>query len=133
MPAGDLALLGAVNLGDMIGAIDLPATTGPVRPFEPPPRARRGEDLIPPDELLKEVDKSRAAFLAAFGELPPAVITVRRVGDELRLEVFQPKVQGGGLTPVINAGVNWFDKLMNLRDPNRGAVELYDGPVKGRW
>jgi hypothetical protein len=133
VPSGDLALLGTLNLGDLLGAIDLPATKGEGRPFGGPPVERRGENLIPPDELTKEADKARAAFVAAFGELPSAVITVRRLPGELRLEVFQPKVQGGGLTPVINAGVNWFDKLMNLRDPNRAAVELYEGPVKGRW
>ncbi len=133
LPAGDLVLLGALNLGDLIGAFELPATSGPVRPFEPPGRPKFGDNLIPPDEVLKEADKARAAFVAAFGELPPAVVSVRRVGDELRLEVFQPKVQGGGLTPVIDAGVNWFDKLMNLRDPNRAASDLYEGLRKGKW
>jgi hypothetical protein len=29
--------------------------------------------------------------------------------------------------------VNWFDKLMNLRDPNRAAIDIYDGPIKGQW
>ena len=97
------------------------------------PRARRGDVLNGPEELLKEVEKAREAFLAAFGELPPAAVTVQRTGDTLRLEIFQPKVQGGGLTPVINAGVNWFDKMMNLRDPNRAAIDIYEGPIKGRW
>jgi hypothetical protein len=134
VPAGDLALLGALNLGELIAAVELPATSGPMRPLERPRRERLGEDLAPPEELLKEADKARAAFLAAFAELPPAVVSVRRAGAELRLEVFQPKFSGGGLTPVINSGVNWFDKLMNLRDPNRAAIDLYDGPIKGqRW
>jgi hypothetical protein len=117
----------------VIAAVELPATNGPVRPLERPFRERRGGDLVPSDDLLKEADKARAAFLATFAELPPTVVTVRRAGAELRLEVFQPKFSGGELTPVINAGVNWFDKLVNLRDPNRAAIDIYDGPIKGRW
>lgn len=132
VPAGDLAVLGTVNLGELVALIELPtAAANSGRPFGGP-RIRRGE-LTGPEELVKEAEKAREAFVAAFGELPPAAVTVRRAGDSLRLEVFQPKVQNGGLTPVIGAGVNWFDKLMNLRDPNRAAVEIYDGPFKGRW
>ena len=130
LPAGDLALVGALNLGDLIGAIELPATTGPARPFGGPPLERLG-DVLPPDEQVKEADKARAAFLAAFGELPPAAVSVRRVGAELRLEVFQPKVQGSGLTPVINAGVNWFDKRTNLGEPNTGRG--YQRAIYGKW
>lgn len=134
VPAGDLALLGAVNLGELVGLVEIPITTGPPRPAGGfGPRIRRGEALSGPEELVKEVEKARAAFLAAFGELPPAAVAVRRSGNELRVEVFQPKVRGGGLTPVLNAAVNWFDKLTNLRDPNRAAIDIYDGPVKGRW
>ena len=128
-PAGDVALLGAFNVGDLFALIPTPASAKPGKFLEPP--IERLGDVIAPEEHLKEAEKARTAFLAAFGELPPAVVTVRRAGDELRLEMFQPKVQNGGLTPVINAGVNWFDKLMNLRDPNR--PELYDGPRRGRW
>jgi hypothetical protein len=134
IPAGDLALVGTLKLGDLLAGLgELPATIGPVRPFEPQLRPRRGEAPIPPEDRIKEANQARKAFLAAFGELPPAVVTVRRSGDELRLEAFQPKVQGGGLTPVINAGVTWFDKLVNLNDPNRAVIDLYDGPIKCRW
>jgi hypothetical protein len=132
VPPGDLALLGTVNHGALLTAIELPATTGPPR-LGNPPRNIYGQNLAP-EEMLKEADKARAALLAAFGELPPAVVTVRRAGAELRFEVFQPKVQNGGLTPVINAGVNWFDKLMNLRNPN--GVELDEFPGirrRGKW
>ena len=128
VPAGDLATLGTVNLGALFTLIPLPETTRPGQLFNPQPIERLG-NVLPEDDVVKDADKARAAFLAAFGELPPAVVTVRRSGDGLRLEVFQPKVQNGGLTPVINAGVNWFDKLMNLRNPNR--LEIYDGPSFG--
>ena len=130
LPAGDLALVGTLNLGDLIGAVELPATTGPARPFGGPPLERLG-DVLPPDEQVKEADKARAAFLAAFGELPPAAVSVRRVGAELRLEVFQPKVQGSGLTPVINAGVNWFDKRSGTGEPNTGRG--FARPIYGKW
>jgi hypothetical protein len=130
VPGGDLALLGALNLGALLTAIEWPATGGTLRTFDGPRNERRGEPL-PPDEQVKEADKARTAFLTAFGELPPAVVTVRRAGDELRLEVFQPKVANGGLAPVINAGVNWFDKVMGQRfDP----AMIPDGrPIYGKW
>jgi hypothetical protein len=119
LPGGDLALVGTINLGDLLGMVELPATKGPPQFFDPFPRERLGQ-LLPADEVLKEADKARAAFVASFGQLPPAAVTVRRVGDELRLDIFQPKVQNGGLTPVINAGVAWFERLMDMRhrDPN---------------
>ncbi len=134
VPSGDLALLGTANLGELLAAIDWPVPTasGAQPPFGRP-GVRRGEVMNAPEDAVKAAEQAREAFLAAFGELPPAAVSVRRSGNELRLEVFQPKVQNGGLTPVINAGVNWFDKLMNLRDPNRAATDIYDGPIKGRW
>lgn len=131
VPAGDYALLGTINLGELVAAVELPTPSAPGQLLEFPGRERRGE-LTPADEIVKEVNTARSAFLAAFEQLPLAVVTVRRVGDELKLEIFQPKVQGGGLTPVINAGVNWFDKRMNLRDPNNpnfpGERAIY-----GKW
>jgi len=119
VPTGEFALLGGLDLGDLLGAV-LPATNDAGQTPEPPIRPRRGEKPAPPGEALKELETARMAFLTAFGALPPAVVTVRRSGDELRLEVFQPKVQGGGLTPVINAGVNWFDALMSANESNGG-------------
>lgn len=131
IPAGDYALIGTINLGELVAAIELPMPSGPGELFQAPGRERRGE-LTPADEAVKEVDTARTAFLAAFEQLPPAVVTVRRVGDELKLEIFQPKVQGGGLTPVINAGVNWFDKRTNLRDPNNPNF-LNERAIYGKW
>lgn len=128
VPAGEVALLGAFNIGDLFALIPTPASAKPGK-FLEPPIERLGE-VIAPEEQLKEAGKARAAFLGAFGQLPPAVLTARRAGDELRFELVQPKVQNGGLTPVINAGVNWFDKLMNLRDPNRLD---YLPDRRGRW
>ena len=129
VPAGDYALLGTMNLARCLPRSISRRPAGR-RPLEPPQRFRRGDDSIPQDELLKEADKARAAFLGAFGELPSAVVTVRRTGDELRFEVFQPKVQNGGLTPIITAGVNWFEKLMGLRNDGDFPIE---GPIYGKW
>lgn len=133
VPAGDLALLGTFNLGELVAGAALPSAADGRSPFAPQPALpRAGEVLNAPEEAVKEAEKARAALLAAFGELPPASVTVRRDGRTLRLEVFQPKVGNGGLTPVINAGVNWFDKLSNLRDPNRQYFD-FGGERRGRW
>lgn len=133
VPAGDLALLGTVNLGELVAGAALSGGRPDGRgPFAPPPLIERaGEVLNAPEEAVKEAEKAREALLAAFGELPPASVVVRRAGDTLRFEVFQPKVQNGGLTPAITAGVNWFDKLSNLRDPNSSSP--YIRRSFGRW
>ena len=133
VPKGNLALLGTLNIGALLGAIDISKTTRPVESIELPDlRPRRGE-LLPPDELLKQADKARAAFLAEFKQLPPTVIAVRRVENELRLELFQAKVQGGGLTPMIKSGVDWFDKRMNLRNPNGQFYPSEGRQLYGKW
>jgi hypothetical protein len=117
LPTGDLAMVGVLNMGDLLGTIELPATKGPPQFFDPFPRERLGQ-MAPPDEMVKDADKARAAFLASFGQLPPAAVSVRRVGDELKWDIFQPKVQNGGLTPIINAGVTWYEKLMDMHHHN---------------
>jgi hypothetical protein len=50
---------------------------------------------------------------------------VRRAGAELRLEVFQPEVQNGGLKSVVGRGLEWFEKSVG----RRGEEPL---PVGGR-
>jgi hypothetical protein len=130
LPKGDLVLVGALNLGELIASVEVaPGTgTGPVDFFDPFPRIQKGR-LLPPEEMAKEAEKARAALVAAFGQLPPAVVSVRRAGDELKLEVFQPKVQNGGLTPVVNAATNWFDKLIEMNP--RNANPNYPYPIYG--
>ena len=75
---------------------------------------------LPPEKLLADLAKARQEFFAAFGSLPPATLTARRVGQELRFELFQPKVQGGGLSPTVAAGVGWFDKVHDLTGAQNG-------------
>jgi hypothetical protein len=131
VPPGDLALLGAVGLGELVAAIgstthgpssDVPGVANSKVTWERLPNAPDAPNAL---DAVKEVEKARAAFLAALDELPPASVAVRRTGDTLRVEVFQPQVQNGGLTPVIKAGVNWFDRLTSTRDPNRGDAGIF--------
>lgn len=121
LPPG-AALAGTLNLSALVGSWDeRPGAEGGVRPVEPPLRGAPNGTTAPaaPDAHQADVHKARAAFLAAFGELPSAVVTVRRNGEQLRFEAFQPRVQNGGLAPVIAAGLNWFDRGLSQRDPNR--------------
>lgn len=128
LPKGELALVGTLNFGELIGAVEFKPGAGPAQFFDPVPRARLGS-LLPPEETAKEAEKARAALVAALGQLPPGVVSVRRAGDELKLEVFQPKVQNGGLTPVVNAATDWFDKLIEMNP--RNVNPNYPYPVYG--
>lgn len=116
LPRGDLAFVGGLNLGDLLGMIELPVTKKAPRLFD---SSSRFGNPAPTDEMVKEADKARTEFTASFGQLPTAAVTVRRIGDELKFDIIQPKVQNGGLTPVINAGVKWFEKMMEMNhNPN---------------
>jgi hypothetical protein len=79
-PAGEFALVGTLQLGDTLGMIELPETDGPPTWFDPFPHIEKGR-LRPADDRLKDVDKARDAFIAAFNQLPPATVTARRAGD----------------------------------------------------
>ncbi len=117
LPEGELKLVGTLGLGQLIGAIEFAPGTGSGPPLNSILPVSRGR-LIPSDERVKAADTAQAALAAAFEKLPPVVLTVRRSGDELKLELFQPKVQNGGLTPVIGAAANWFDKLIEMNPRN---------------
>lgn len=113
------ALAGTLNLGSLLAALDeKPVAQGAVRPVEP--ATRGGPPGTAPSPFQKEAEAARAAFLGALGELPPAVVAVRRDREQLKFEVFQPKVTNGGLKSVIETGLDWFDKQTTLGDPNRG-------------
>ena len=73
-------------------------------------------------------------MLKALDELPAPTLTVRRTGNELRLELRQPKVQGGGLAPLVNGGVGWFDTLLNRNaNPNGPYSQPGFGRFRGEW
>ena len=49
-------------------------------------------------------------------------------GNELRIELWQPKVQGG-LAPLVNSGIGWYDLLLNRTANPNG----YSGPRYSRF
>lgn len=135
--AGGAAAIGILSPGAVFRAFaDPKPITGPVVPVTGPgtakPQPGGGAVASPPDALKQDEAKAWAAFLTAIDALPPATVVIRRVGDELVADFHQPKVQGGELTPVINAGVAWFDKLLNLMpDPNNpGGMYLPRGGIR---
>ncbi|AMV26258.1 hypothetical protein VT84_17805 [Gemmata sp. SH-PL17] len=120
LPSGGLALVGTLNIGDLVASFETkPVAGGPVRPVEPLRLPPGGGNVAVHEALQKDVEKARVAFQTSLSELPPALLTAQRTGDELRFELFQPKVQNGGLAPLVSAGMDWFDKLMSMRDPNQ--------------
>ncbi len=119
-PAG-AAAFGVVSLGGLLArAADPPPPTGPVVPRDEPIILRNGNPL--PESFRDEVKKARKAFAASLGALPPATVTATRAGAELRVEVFQPGVQNGGLKAVVDAGAVWLEKAGGLSgaDARRG-------------
>ena len=118
------AFLGTVNLGVLVrSAFESPKHEGPVKPVKPsgPPR-NGGESLVPPEHQDKDEEQAWEGFLKSFDSLPPAVLTARRTGTEVRIELWQPKAAEGGLVPVVNAGLAWFDVVLNREaSPNGGG------------
>ncbi len=96
--------------------------TGPVVPVAPPAsvppgiRPRFNPDGPTPEDQPKAEEKALDGIWSALDRLPPTVVTARRAGNELRVEVFQQR-GSSGLAPVIAAGVSWFDVYLN-RDPS---------------
>ncbi|MBA4064189.1 MAG: hypothetical protein C0501_10835 [Isosphaera sp.] len=116
-PAG-AAAFGVVSLGRVAaGVFDPPPAAGPVVPRDEPIILRNGNPL--PESFRDEVKKARAGFAAAVGGLPPATVAATRAGAEVRLEVFQPGVQNGGLKAVVDAGAVWLEKAGGLAGADR--------------
>lgn len=81
-----------------------------------------------PENQKKDEAKAKDAILKALDDLPATSLTARRTGNELRIELFQPKLQGG-LAALVNAGVGWFDKALNRNANPNGQY----GPRYGRF
>jgi hypothetical protein len=112
-PPPDAAAFGVVSLGDSVARLmDRPTPKGPVVPRDDPVFLPNGMPL--PANYMEDLQKLRKAFTDSLVSMPPATLTVRRAEKELRVEVFQPKVQGGGLKAVIESGAAWLDKLGGL-------------------
>lgn len=111
------ALVGAVGLGPVLRALSEPShSEGPAAPAAPALRApgnRLRDEEAAETEQKESEEKAWVAFLKAVEGLPPATLTVHRVRNELKVEVWQSSVQGGGPTQVVTAGVEWFDKLLD--------------------
>jgi hypothetical protein len=115
----DAAAVGLVSIGELLfRAWERPRAAGPVVPREneEPLILPNGNPL--PENFLEDVKKARKGFVESLTAIQPASLTVRRVGTDLNLELFQPKVQAGGLKPVLDAAGNWLDKAGGILGSN---------------
>lgn len=131
-PPGDgAAALAAVTPGGFLRALDvLTKADGPATPPKPAAGGRRMQRFNPwgqpiqddqPDaKQLEDEGKAWGAMVKAAEPMGPTGVAVRRVGDELRVEVWQPKVRTGGLVPVLNAAANYWDTRLNRVPFNSG-------------
>jgi hypothetical protein len=109
-----VALFGVIALAQVIPDLyAAPASKGPVVPKEIEfPNLPGGQQ--PPEELIEAIKKAQADLKTALDALPNATVTARRVGNELRIEVYQPKVQNGSMKAVIDALAIWLDRSESL-------------------
>jgi hypothetical protein len=154
LPLGETpVLIGSLGLGGMVRlSTEKKVMVGPVVPVGPAVPAKStpgpgfggldfagpGGPSIPgganqPENQKKEEAKTWEALLSALDNLPPTALTARRIGMELRVELWQPKTQSGGLASFINAGIGWFDSVLN-RNPNPNPNSGYGrrfGRIRG--
>jgi hypothetical protein len=124
-PPADAAAFGTVSLGEVVlGMLERPQPKGPVTARDDTLLLPNGNPL--PESFLEELKKARKAFGESLASMPPATVTARRARNELHVELFQPKVQAGGLKAVIDAGAAWLDKLGSLSGTNRNGRFDFD-------
>ena len=126
LPAGDPVVLhGKIVVSDVIAALlEKQGVEGPVVPAEPtnqPPGFNNGNPV--PEELVQAVKKARTEFFSSVGTLSPAIVIVRRNGNELSVEIFQPKILGGGLKAIIDSGANWLDRWSSVSGSQQFGFE----------
>jgi len=110
-------IIGIVSLGHVIPSLfENPRPSGPVVPVEEPGRMPNGQPI--PASVIEDMKKARKDLAMALESLPPAVMSVRRGNNELRLEIVQPKVQNGSLKTLIDATTNWLDRSSSYADAN---------------
>lgn len=133
-PAAGTAAVGVVSLGDvLLKLIDRPKPDGPVVPKD----IEDGPVFLPngnplPDDFMENLKKAKKAFVESLAALPPATLTAKRNGNELQVELFQPKVQGGGLKAVIDAAAAWLDKAGGMWGTDRhGRFDQFER--FGKW
>ncbi|HEY2909081.1 MAG TPA: hypothetical protein VGI99_02490 [Gemmataceae bacterium] len=153
LPAGEAPVLaGTVGLGGLIRiATEVKRVTGPVVPRGKPTPATVQPGfggfggfpggpggIVEEDSTIaggrpvpagspKNAAKAWDALLKAFDGLPPATIAARRTGLQLRIDLWQPKVQGGGIAPLVNAGIDWIDHRLNSQPNPNGGPYPYGG------
>ena len=129
-PGGEpAALFGVLSLGQVIpGLLENPRPNGPVVPIDDPPVFRNGQPI--PESVVEELKKARKELAAALETVTPATVSARRLGNELRFEIFQPKVQNGSLKTVIDAAANWIDRRISISGDGRDWDER---EIRGRW
>lgn len=134
-PAADTAAFGVVSLGDLVvRLLERPKPDGPVVPKE----MDEGPVFLPngnplPDDFMENLKKAKKAFVDSLATLPPATLTAKRKGNELQIELFQPKVQAGGLKAVIDAAAGWLDKAGGLYGMGRnGRFNDFEERL-GKW
>lgn len=132
-PPGDSPALGVLSLGEVVVRVmDKPRPDGPVVPKEDEPLFLPNGNPLP-ENFIEDLKKARKGFVEALGSLQPAAVTIRKSGNELRVELFQPKVQAGGLKAVIDAGSKWLDKAGGLMAANRNGGNPFERDVFGKW
>ncbi len=133
-PPADAAAFGVVSLGEWVrGGFESPKPTGPVVPRQEAPLFLPNGNPLP-EKFLDDLKAARKSFLDSLGTLPPATVTVRKAANELRLEVFQPRVQSGGLKGVIDAAAGWLDKAGGILGGSRNpGFDDFRGQRFGKW
>jgi hypothetical protein len=112
-----VAAFGVVSLGEVLPDLFMkPRPSGPVVPAENPLVMPNGQPV--PETVIAELKKARKELTASFATFAPATVSARRSGNEVRFELFQPKVQNGALKPLIDATANWLDKTSSLGGMN---------------
>jgi hypothetical protein len=129
------SLLGVVSIADAIALLmERPKAKGPVVPVDDvpqPPNFPGGNPI--PENLVEDLKKARKEFFSTLGTLSPATVVVNRNGNELRIELFQPKVQGGGLKSAIDSAANLLDKWGGVKGGQNQLIDLDSRNVFGKW
>lgn len=122
-PGGDpVAIFGVISLGEVIPALlERAPGGGEVVPVEGPQVLPNGQPI--PESMLEELKKARKELVAAMATLSPATVSARRAANELRIELYQPKVQQGALKTTIDAAANWLDRSVGLG----GDIRTFSG------
>jgi len=134
-PPADATAFGVVALGDvLLRMIEKPQPGGPVVPKDDEPATLPNGNPLP-DSFMDDLKKARKGFTDSLATLQPATLTTKRVGNELRVELFQPKAQSGGLKTVLDAGATWLDKAGGLTGTagRNGGIDREDGIRFGKW